>query len=114
MEDKILQGNLYDFYGELLNENQRTIYEEFVLQDLSLGEIAEERGISRQAVHDVIRRSTKALEDYETKLHLLHKFEQIRERVQEVNSLAANVSSIDRDEVIKKIVSLSNEILEEL
>ncbi len=112
MEDKILQGYLYDFYGELLNDHQREIYEDFVLLDLSLGEIAEERGISRQAVHDVIRRSTKALEDYEGKLHLLEKFERIRGRVHDIHELAKRFPQDGGD--MQKIESLSREILEEL
>ena len=41
MEEKIEQAYLYDFYGELLNEDQRSIYEDFVFNDLSLGEIAD-------------------------------------------------------------------------
>ena len=62
MEEKIEQAYLYDFYGELLNEHQRRIYEDFVFNDLSLGEIANEEGISRQGVHDMIKRCTKSLE----------------------------------------------------
>ena len=58
MEEKIEQAYLYDFYGELLNEHQRRIYEDFVFNDLSLGEIANEEGISRQGVHDMIKRCT--------------------------------------------------------
>ena len=58
-EEKIEQAYLYDFYGELLNEHQRRIYEDFVFNDLSLGEIANEEGISRQGVHDMIKRCTK-------------------------------------------------------
>ena len=59
MEEKIEQAYLYDFYGELLNEHQRRIYEDFVFNDLSLGEIADEEGISRQGVHDMVKRCTK-------------------------------------------------------
>ncbi len=62
MEEKIEQAYLYDFYGELLNEHQRRIYEDFVFNDLSLGEIADEEGISRQGVHDMVKRCTKTLE----------------------------------------------------
>ena len=64
MEEKIEQAYLYDFYGELLNEHQRRIYEDFVFNDLSLGEIADEEGISRQGVHDMVKRCTKTLEGY--------------------------------------------------
>ena len=55
MEEKLEQAYLYDFYGELLNEHQRQVYEDFVFNDLSLGEIASEEGISRQGVADLIR-----------------------------------------------------------
>ena len=73
--DRILEQNLlYDFYGELLNEHQRQVYEDFVFNDLSLGEIASEEGISRQGVADLIKRCNKKLLDYEAKLHLVEKF----------------------------------------
>ena len=79
MEEKIRQGYLYDFYGELLNDHQRSIFEAYVLEDLSLAEVAEAQGISRQGVHDLIRRCTKTLEDYESRLHLIDKFMHIRD-----------------------------------
>ena len=65
MEEKLEQAYLYDFYGELLNEHQRQVYEDFVFNDLSLGEIASEEGISRQGVADLIKRCNKKLLDYE-------------------------------------------------
>ena len=54
MEKIVRQGLLYDFYGELLTEHQRRIYEDVVCNDLSLSEIAQEQGITRQGVHDLI------------------------------------------------------------
>ena len=57
-EDRIRSGYLYDLYGELLNENQKEIYEEYFTEDLSMSEIAEERGITRQSVSDLIKRCT--------------------------------------------------------
>ena len=59
MEKIVEQTLLYDFYGELLTEHQRQIYEDVVFNDLSLSEVAEDRGISRQGVHDMIRRCSK-------------------------------------------------------
>ena len=56
MEKIVEQGLLYDFYGELLTKHQRQIYERIVYDNLSLGEIAQEEGISRQAVHDIVKR----------------------------------------------------------
>lgn len=70
MNDILEQALLYDFYGELLTSHQKEIYEQFVLEDLSLSEIAGEAGISRQGVHDLIKRCQKALEGYEEKLHV--------------------------------------------
>jgi hypothetical protein len=85
-----------------------------VLNDLSLGEIASEQGISRQAVHDVIRRSTKALEEYEEKLLLIQKFVYIKERVAEINTLASAATEQSLDEIMAQMITISNEILEEL
>ena len=65
MEKIARQGLLYDFYGALLTEHQRQVYEDVVLYDLSLSEIAEEQGISRQGVHDLVKRCDRILEDYE-------------------------------------------------
>ena len=74
------KGMLYDFYGELLTEHQKKVYEDAVFQDLSLSEIADDQGISRQGVHDLIKRCDKILDDYENKLHLVEKFSKIISR----------------------------------
>ena len=84
MEKIYEQGLLYDFYGELLTEHQRSIYEDAVFNDMSLGEIAEERGISRQGVHDLIKRCDKILQDYESKLHLVERFARAKETIGEI------------------------------
>ena len=84
MESIIKQSLLYDFYGELLTEHQRTVYEDAVFNDMSLGEIAEEQGISRQGVHDLIKRCDKILSGYEEKLHLVQKFQQTRQMVEDI------------------------------
>ena len=69
--DKIYeQTMLFDFYGELLTEHQRSVYEDAVYRDMSLGEIAQERGISRQGVHDLIKRCDRILQEYESKLQI--------------------------------------------
>lgn len=67
---------LLDFYEELLTEKQRTILGFYYRDDFSLGEIAAEFGISRQAVYDNIKRAEQALESYEEKLELLARHEQ--------------------------------------
>ena len=110
MEDKVYQGFLYDFYGELLSEHRRSIYESYINDDMSLSEIAAECNITRQGVHDVIKRSTKALMDYESKLHLVEKFLKIRDDVVEINELTNNLSQ----ESIDRIKELATGIIEEL
>lgn len=103
---------LYDFYGALLKDSKRQVFEEYVMNDLSLGEIAAQRGISRQGVHDIVKRCTSQLEEYETKLHLIEKFQTIEEKVEKIHKLAGEISG--SDSVVKQIENLSNEILEEL
>ena len=87
MEKIYQQALLYDFYGELLTEHQQSIYEDAVCNDLSLGEIALERGISRQGVHDLIRRCDKILQEYEARLHLMEKFMDARDKVEKIIAL---------------------------
>ena len=62
---------LLDYYGELLTEKQKTCFDLYYNQDLSLGEIAEEAGISRQGVHDSLARTEAALLEFEQKLGCL-------------------------------------------
>lgn len=105
------QALLYDFYGELLTDHQKEIYEQFVLEDLSLSEIAESAGISRQGVHDLIKRCNKLLEGYEAKLHLVEKFLSVKKKVQEINEL---LDAESEDEVIQSVRQIAVDILEEL
>ena len=89
MEKIVAQGLLYDFYGELLTEHQRRVYEDVVFNDMSLSEIAEEQGISRQGVHDLVKRCDKILSGYEEKLKLVEKFNQTKKMVEEIKELAS-------------------------
>lgn len=114
MEQKFEQALLYDFYGEMLNEHQRNIYEDFVFNDLSLGEIAEEIGISRQGVSDMIKRCTKKLETYEAKLHLVSKFLSIKNDVAQIHELGEKFKETHDEKIISEIEIISNQILEEL
>lgn len=71
MLDKLNRTNLlYDIYGSLLTERQQEMLRLYYSFNLTLAEIAEERGVSRQAVHDLIRRALASLEDFEEKLGL--------------------------------------------
>ncbi len=72
--DKITMITLmYDFYGQLLTERQQKFVELYYGNDYSLGEIAENYGVSRQAVHDTLKRAENILRNYENKLGLVHR-----------------------------------------
>ena len=109
MKDILKSSLLYDFYGELLTEHQKEIYEDFILNDLSLGEIAQERGISRQGVHDLVKRCDKILNDYEEKLHLIERFSKTKADVQKICNLA---DCQNDSENLSKIKTIAQEILD--
>jgi len=113
VEKIVEQGILYDFYGELLTPHQRGIYEDAVYGDLSLSEIAEKRGISRQGVYDLIRRCDRALAGYEEKLHLVARFLAVKQKVGELKQLAG-LPGGGTPQTMAHIRQLAEEILEEL
>ena len=88
MNDKLETSLLYDFYGELLQDSQKKVVELYVNDDLSLSESADLLGISRQGVHDMIRRCNSILSGYESKLRLVEKFLSMRTEVQKIRELA--------------------------
>ena len=115
--NKILeQALLYDFYGELLTTHQKEVYEQFILEDLSLSEIAESAGISRQGVHDLIRRCQKALEGYEAKLQLVERFLSRKEKVGQIDGIVDECEKEKKnpEEIVNRIRRISDAIIEEL
>ena len=116
MEKIFEQALLYDFYGDLLTEHQRQIYEAAVFDDMSLGEIAAEQGISRQGVHDLIKRCDKILAEYEAKLHLLARFTKAKERIGEIERLTELKTEPDLEagERLRRISLLVKDLLDTL
>ena len=110
MEKIVELGLLYDFYGELLTAHQRKVYEDVVFNDLSPSEIAGELGISRQGVHDLMKRCDKILEEYEAKLHLVAKFVKIRDMAREVEQLADECARTRDMALIEQIHGLAGKI----
>jgi len=118
--DEIVQLSiLYDFYGELLSEHKKQIFEDYVLNDLSLGEIAQERGLSRQGVHDIVKRCAIQLKEYEDKLALIRKFNSIKDKVEKIKAILSDIS--DKKEMnhtdtkdLELIQNLADDILKEL
>jgi predicted DNA-binding protein YlxM (UPF0122 family) len=114
MLDKLLRiGRLYDFYGALLTEKQREYLEMHYLHDLSLSEIADELGISRQAVHDNLRRAEHILEEYENSLKLVERYEKDRNDIKEalslLSALPCNVREIT---LIKHSIAILNRLID--
>ena len=114
MEKIVEQALLYDFYGELLTKHQKQIYEDVVLNDLSLSEAAENYGITRQGVHDLIKRCNRILKGYEEKLQLVEKFLTTKKLVQEIYELSQEIEEKPEKKEILKIQKLAKEILEEI
>ncbi len=113
--DKIVEkGLLYDFYGELLTEHQKSVYEAAVLEDYSLSEIAEMFEISRQGVHDLIKRCDKILLQYEEKLNLVHKFTVMKEMVSQIEKLSAESIENEHHNNLNEIHLLAENIMKEL
>jgi len=104
MEKFVRQSLLYDFYGELLTEHQKEIYSLYVMDNMSLSEIASDRGISRQGVFDLIKRCDVILNDYEEKLHLLSRFMGVKEKI---NALTKDLKSMADDSKTGKVLDSS-------
>ena len=83
-ESRWTRSMLLDFYGELLTDKQRECFDLHYNEDLSLSEIAEQLGISRQGVWDNIRRAESVLEDVENKTGLLRRFEENRAELEKL------------------------------
>ena len=87
MEDsRIMHAMLFDFYGELLTDKQREYFDLHYNEDLSLAEIAEQSGISRQGVWDIIRRAEAAMMDIEEKTGLIKRFNERGEKLSELDT----------------------------
>ena len=79
---------LFDFYGDLLTERQREFYDLYYNEDLSLAEIAENYGISRQGVRDVIVRAEAAMSEIEEKTHIIRRFHQSKAAIAAIDAAA--------------------------
>ena len=112
IEKYINQGTLYDFYGRLLTVHQQRIYEDVVFNDFSLSEIAENEGISRQGVSDLIKRCNKSLVSYEEKLGLIKKFDETKSYVKEIQRIVGIYQNIKDEKLITEINELLSKILD--
>ncbi len=117
MEDgRLMQIMLLDFYGELLTEKQRQCCELHYNEDLSLSEIAEQSGISRQGVWDNLRRAEAALREFEEKTGLVRRFleqraelEELRKQMEELCALTEGRAGELAGRILRRLETLSGE-----
>ena len=114
MEEFVKQTLLFDFYGDLLTEHQRRVYEDVVCGDLSFSEAAQDLGVSRQGVHDLVRRCDRQLQEYESKLHLVERFLLIRGSVGEILEKAGALENVVPGNEPQEIMEICRQILGQL
>ena len=102
MEKIVEQGILYDFYGPLLTQHQQEVYEACVFEDLSLAEAAERFEVSRQNIHDLVKRCDKSLKDYEKRLGLIARFRENRDSLESIKELLAKNREADGSRKLSK------------
>ncbi len=106
---------LMDFYGQLLTDKQIAALEYYYNDDLSLAEIAENMNISRQGVRDFIKRGEKQLQDFESKLGLVGRFEKIKDKIEQIDILADSLASQPgAAEELDSLRRLTGQVIEEL
>lgn len=104
MEKHIKGAYLLDIYEKLLTDKQSLAMNLFYNEDLSMSEIADELGVSRQAAFDLIKRTQKILEDYDAKLGLVDKFLQCSDILDEISSALSDRENKEKiEELIDKI-----------
>ncbi len=96
---------LLDVYGTMLNEKQRYALEMYYCDDLSLSEIADNIGITRQGVRDQIKHAEEELDNLDSKLGLIDKFDELRKVIVEIENVAEN-------ELVKSLCSRVKSLLE--
>ena len=112
MENELFVSVLFDYYSALLTERQRDIFEMYVNKNLSLSEIAENLGISRQGVRDGLVKAEKALVEYEEKLGIHGKNQKLSVILDDLKSLVAEADIPDnKKEEIKNLTDLIDELI---
>lgn len=103
---------LYDFYGPLLTGKQKAFLEHYYEEDFSLGEIADKFKVSRQAVHDLLKRTEKNLDEYEAKLGLVAKYLAEQEKLAGVLAVLAQYRQQEDNQTLKRISTMLEEIVD--
>lgn len=119
MKGKPLEMSLlFDFYGETLTEKQRELFDLYYNEDLSLAEIAEHAGITRQGVRDSIKRAEHALHEMEQKLGLVARYGGTERCAEELSQQVAALAALNADKLHSReaedILSRMAALLEQL
>lgn len=115
MDDALEMTLLFDYYGELLTDKQRACLDLRYNQDLSLGEIAQELGISRQGVYDNLSRAEAMLKHMEKKTGFLRREEKVRTCLRSIREAAEKIARLDDPDsapLADTILSLAGELEE--
>ncbi len=112
-EKNFIYSILYDYYGNLLKENQANIIDMYYNLDYSLSEIAEEMNISRQGVHDALKRAEKNLEAYEEKIKLHDKYIKYSQAVENIINLSSGINDEKYKDIVEKIKHEAAKIINE-
>ena len=114
MEKIVEIAVLFDYYGKLLSDKQYNVVDQHCNEDLSLREIAEINGISKQGISDILSRAEKKLRFYEGELKLISKFDKINSSLKEINLLIENSKIEDSSllNILDIIQKKNNEIIE--
>ena len=114
MEKIVEIAVLFDYYGKLLSDKQYNVVDQHCNEDLSLREIAELNGISKQGISDILSRAEKKLKFYEDELKLISKFEKINSNLREINTLIEDSKNKNSDlsNILDIIQKKNNEIIE--
>jgi uncharacterized protein len=107
MEKNIEVSLLFDFYGELLKPSGKKAIDLYYNEDLSLAEVADEMGITRQGVRDSIKRSEQQLFEFEEKLGLFKQFSKLEQGIDEISALALEIKELSQDTQITELADLS-------
>ncbi len=117
MKDDIFYKTLlYDFYGELLTNNQKSIFDMYYNHDLSLSEISQNTGVSRQGIYDTLKRAESILKEFETKLKLVNRFIKQKCLIKRINIMmdcVLDCDFINNEELKPRLIEIKD-IIEQL
>ena len=112
MDEQLTRTMLFDLYGELLTKKQREYFHLHYNEDLSLSEIAESEGISRQGVWDNIRRAEAALQEMEDKTGLIRRFEETRQALEVLSARMDRLTALTQGQARELALQVAEGIKE--